>query len=99
MIAVPESPRWSFLSKNKQEQESKEGSVKSNPEVNIDAIKNLNYIAWFNGSATRIPDNAQLDIFDQAVIQHRKTVKKTSIGELKAIESASIYSMTNHFIN
>lgn len=45
MILIPESPRWQFM----QDCNSKEG------------IKNMNYIAWFNGSKFRVPEDATMD--------------------------------------
>jgi hypothetical protein len=42
-FCIPESPKWLFL---------KKGSS------NKKAISVLNYIAWFNGSDMRVPDNA-----------------------------------------
>ena len=47
LLIVPESPKWLFLTEG---------------EESINAIKNLNYIAWFNGSNFRIPDTAIMDI-------------------------------------
>ena len=50
---IPESPRWMFLKKGGNCQE---------------AIKNLNYIAWFNGSSYRIPENAVCDLSDGKMV-------------------------------
>ena len=47
LLAIPESPKWLFLKKGADCQE---------------AIANLNYIAWFNGSNMVVPEDAVLDI-------------------------------------
>ena len=40
-----------------------------------EAIKTLNYIAWFNGSDYRIPETAQLDLYEQAIIEDKNASK------------------------
>ena len=51
MLFIPESPRHLFMKDPK----SKEG------------IKVLNYIAWFNGSKFRVPDDAEMDNIHQVI--------------------------------
>ena len=46
LLIIPESPRWLFMNDNR----SPAG------------IKVLNYIAWFNRSSFRVPENAFLDV-------------------------------------
>ena len=45
LLLIPESPRWLFM----QDASSQEG------------IKALNFIAWFNGSKFRVPEDAIMD--------------------------------------
>jgi len=52
LAIIPESPKWLFL----------QDGTKSEK-----AIQNLNYIAWFNGSEMRVPQNAQFDLIGQVV--------------------------------
>ena len=33
-----------------------------------DAIKSLNYIAWFNGSQRRVPQDGKFDLLDQVLL-------------------------------
>ena len=63
------------------------------------AISNLNYVAWFNGSTKFIPENAQFDFLDQALVTQQQTVKKANDGVVKLLETQSVFSMMNQFMN
>lgn len=65
LLFVPESPRWLLM----KDPHSKE------------AIKILNYIAWFNGSKLRVPEDAILDQVGQ-VIEEDNQINKTTVGRL-----------------
>jgi hypothetical protein len=47
LFFIPESPRWLLL---------KKGSK------NLETIGIFNYIAWFNGSKFRVPNDATFDV-------------------------------------
>jgi len=51
-LVIPESPKWLFMKKGTNSQ---------------DAINILNYIAWFNGSELRVPQDAIFDVMGQAL--------------------------------
>ena len=40
-----------------------------------EAIETLNYIGWINGSDYRIPENAKLDLYEQAIIEDKNAIK------------------------
>jgi hypothetical protein len=46
-----------------------------------EAIKNFNFIAWFNGSDMRVPEDAIFDIVGQ-VIEENQTLNKTKNGKI-----------------
>mmetsp|Transcript_12808 Transcript_12808/g.21674 ORF Transcript_12808/g.21674 Transcript_12808/m.21674 type:complete len:203 (-) Transcript_12808:1054-1662(-) len=46
-----------------------------------ESIKVLNYIAWFNGSSYRIPEQAQFDVIAQ-VLKQNDTLDATRLGVL-----------------
>jgi len=66
MLVIPESPRWQFMSDCR----SKEG------------IDNMNYIAWFNGSEFRVPNDAIMDKVGQ-VLEENNTLNNTNVARLK----------------
>jgi len=49
LLIVPESPKWLLIKKGSRSKE---------------AIKVLNYIAWFNGTTYRVPPNTEIEIDD-----------------------------------
>jgi MFS family permease len=51
-LVIPESPKWLFMKFGTNCQE---------------AINILNYIAWFNGSELRVPEDAIFDVLGQAI--------------------------------
>jgi MFS family permease len=51
-LVIPESPKWLFMKKGTNSR---------------DAINILNYIAWFNGSELRVPEDAIFDVIGQAI--------------------------------
>jgi hypothetical protein len=59
---MPESPRWLFLKKGAN---------------NKEAIRVFNYIAWFNGSKMRVPENAVFDIIGQVIEENEATMNNT----------------------
>ena len=67
IVMIPESPRWLFLQKGVNSHE---------------AIKNLNFIAWFNGSPMRVPYDATFDIVGQVIEEDNATVNMTAMSKL-----------------
>lgn len=51
-LIIPESPKWLFMKKGTNCRE---------------AINILNYIAWFNGSELKVPEDAVFDVIGQAI--------------------------------
>ena len=47
-----------------------------------EGIQVLNYIAWFNDSAFRVPTDATMDTIGQ-VVEENHTMNNTNIGMLK----------------
>ena len=66
-LFIPESPRWLFLQKGTNSQE---------------AIKALNYIAWFNGSPKRVPSDATFDLIGQVIEEQNATVNMSVMSRL-----------------
>ena len=58
-MIIPESPRWLFINKGNKSKE---------------AINVLNYIAWFNGSQNRVPENAMFDQIGQLIDENQTTI-------------------------
>jgi len=61
VVFIPESPRWQFMKDSKSK----------------DAIRNLNYIAWFNGSKYRVPNNAVFNFVDEDILNNSVMVEST----------------------
>ena len=67
ILIIPESPFWLFSTKGSNNQQ---------------AIKILNYIAWFNGSKNRVPEDALFDLTGQ-IIEENQTLNRTTAGILR----------------
>ena len=66
VLLVPESPQWLFIKKGSNSKE---------------AIKALNYIAAFNGSKLRVPEDAFFDLVGQIVEENENmTMNGTTAG-------------------
>lgn len=50
LIIIPESPKWLIIREGPRSKQ---------------AIKILNYIAWFNGSTYRVPSNTKIDLLEK----------------------------------
>ena len=74
LLIVPESPAWYFL---------KDGPTSAR------GIKALNYIAWFNGSPNRVPDNAVFDLIGQAVAENASVLGAVA-GNASVVHQTSL---------
>ena len=77
LLLVPESPKWLLI---KQGPRSKE------------AIKVLNYIAWFNGSTYRVPPNTEIDVIEKIPKQANLSHSRTNLALLR-------YSLNVHSLD
>lgn len=84
-MIIPESPKWLFMKKG----------------TNCrDAINILNYIAWFNGSPLRVPEDAVFDVIGQVLEEDNPNLTKQrlqmstiidishAIGDERSVKSA-----------
>lgn len=75
LLLIPESPLWLFYNEGPS---SKRG------------IKALNYIAWFNGSKQRVPEDASLDLVSEAIQDYDTDLTKSTTRRLAQTKSRSL---------
>jgi len=57
-----------------------------------DAIKAINYIAWFNGSTYRVPPNTEIDVIEKIPSKINISQSRTNLAILR-------YSMNMHSLD
>ena len=62
VLFIPESPFWHIANEGPNSQK---------------AIKDLNYIAWFNGSSYHLPEDSSVTLYEKANEEEEKVDKKT----------------------